>query len=172
MAGRRPLIKGLLRCCTRSIKTRRADRPRRRGASELRTAQTRRPRGCRGRLCLAVSYLAFAPHHQLFERGSAFDVNRSFAARRLVALDDHVDVERIKLDASADPSGPICGDKRRARTKGMGRRGFVTPASACWTLLGALAKGHEEDQLRRISVPARGHTSGDLALSPVHAQLS
>ena len=32
--------------------------------------------------------------------------------------------------------------------------GFVTPASACWTLVGALAKGHEEDQLRGISVPA------------------
>ena len=31
---------------------------------------------------------------------------------------------------------------------------FVTPASACWTLVGALAKGHEEDQLRGISVPA------------------
>jgi hypothetical protein len=35
--------------------------------------------------------------------------------------------------------------------------GFVTPASACWTLVGALAKGHEEDQLCGISVPARGH---------------
>jgi hypothetical protein len=32
--------------------------------------------------------------------------------------------------------------------------GFVTPASACWTLVGALAKWHEEDQLRGISVPA------------------
>jgi hypothetical protein len=33
------------------------------------------------------------------------------------------------------------------------RAGFVTPASARWTLVGALAKGHEEDQLRGISVP-------------------
>jgi transposase len=32
--------------------------------------------------------------------------------------------------------------------------GFVTPASACWTLVDALAKGHEEDQLCGISVPA------------------
>jgi hypothetical protein len=38
--------------------------------------------------------------------------------------------------------------------RGMIRRGFVTPASACWMLVGALAKGHEEDQLRGISVPA------------------
>src|SRR5271168_495889 len=30
------------------------------------------------------------------------------------------------------------------------------------------SRGYEENQLRRISVPARGHTSGDLALSPVH----
>ena len=34
------------------------------------------------------------------------------------------------------------------------------------------SRGYEENQLRRISVPARGYTSGDLALSPVHAQLS
>jgi hypothetical protein len=32
--------------------------------------------------------------------------------------------------------------------------GFVTPASARWALADALAKGHEEDQLRGISVPA------------------
>ena len=31
--------------------------------------------------------------------------------------------------------------------------GFVTRASACWTLVGALAKGHEEDQLRRYRFP-------------------
>jgi len=41
-----------------------------------------------------------------------------------------------------------------ARIHHMRRRGFVTPASACWTLVGALAKGHEEDQLCGISVPA------------------
>ena len=34
------------------------------------------------------------------------------------------------------------------------------------------SRGHEENQLRRIPVPARGHTRGDLALSPVHTQLS
>jgi chaperone modulatory protein CbpM len=34
------------------------------------------------------------------------------------------------------------------------------------------SRGYEENQLRRISVPARGHTSGDLALSPVHTELS
>src|ERR1700677_364345 len=34
------------------------------------------------------------------------------------------------------------------------------------------SRGDEENQLRRISVSARGHTSGDLALSPVHTQLS
>ena len=33
-------------------------------------------------------------------------------------------------------------------------KGFVTPASGCWTLEGELANGHEEDQLRGISVPA------------------
>jgi len=34
------------------------------------------------------------------------------------------------------------------------------------------SRGYEENQLRRISVSARGHTSGDLALPPVHTQLS
>ena len=38
------------------------------------------------------------------ERLSALDVNRSFAACRLVAPNDHVDVERIKLDAAANPA--------------------------------------------------------------------
>jgi hypothetical protein len=32
--------------------------------------------------------------------------------------------------------------------------GFVTPGSACWIWVGAVAEGHEENQLRRISVPA------------------
>ena len=41
--------------------------------------------------------------------------------------------------------------------------GSVTPASACWIWAGAVAEGHEQNQLRRISVPARGHTSGDVA---------
>jgi hypothetical protein len=36
----------------------------------------------------------------------------------------------------------------------LAAEGFVTPASACWTLVDALAKGHEENQLRRISIPA------------------
>ena len=52
------------------------------------------------------------------------------------------------------------------------KRGFVTPPAACWMYVGAVAEGYEENQLRRISVPARGHRSGDLALSPVHTQLS
>ena len=33
-------------------------------------------------------------------------------------------------------------------------KGFVTPGSACWISVGAVAEGHEENQLRRISVPA------------------
>jgi hypothetical protein len=41
----------------------------------------------------------------------------------------------------------LMGNSKRAR-------GFVTPASAYWTLVDALAKGHEEDQLSGISVPA------------------
>jgi hypothetical protein len=36
----------------------------------------------------------------------------------------------------------------------MSSNGFVTPGSACWIWVGAVAEGHEENQLRRISVPA------------------
>jgi hypothetical protein len=64
--------------------------------------------------------------------------------------------------AAAEPSegafdDPALGQpKSSPENTGIARRrnGFVTPASACWTLVGALAKGHEEDQLRGISVPA------------------
>ena len=35
-----------------------------------------------------------------------------------------------------------------------GREGFVMPALACWASAGAVAKGHDEDQLRGISFPA------------------
>jgi len=35
-----------------------------------------------------------------------------------------------------------------------------------------VAKEHDENQLLRISVPSGDHSPGDLALSPVHAQLS
>src|SRR5450631_4232234 len=34
------------------------------------------------------------------------------------------------------------------------------------------SQGDEENQLLRIPVPARDHSTGDLALSPVHAELS
>ena len=43
---------------------------------------------------------------------------------------------------------------RSYSASGSSGGGFVTPASACWTLVDALAKGHEEDQLCGMSVPA------------------
>ena len=51
------------------------------------------------------------------ERFAGLDEGRRVACRGLVSAHDHIDVERIKLDASADPSGLIRGDVRRARTK-------------------------------------------------------
>jgi hypothetical protein len=70
------------------------------------------------------------------------------------------------------PIGEIASARRCYAVGETTREGFVTPGSACWIWVGAVAEGHEENQLRRISVPALGHTSGDLALSPVHTQLS
>ena len=42
----------------------------------------------------------------------------------------------------------------------------------CHVVGGLVAKEHDENQLLRISVPSGDHSPGDLALSPVHAQLS
>src|SRR5208283_4853370 len=56
----------------------------------------------------------------------------------------------------------------------------LQPASAfkdwlggrCHVVGGLVAKEHDENQLLRISVPSGDHSPGDLALSPVHPQLS
>src|SRR5208337_2350691 len=42
----------------------------------------------------------------------------------------------------------------------------------CHGVGGLVAEEHDENQLLRISVPSGDHSPGDLALSPVHAQLS
>jgi hypothetical protein len=42
----------------------------------------------------------------------------------------------------------------------------------CHVVCGLVAEGHDENQLFRISVPTRDQSPGDLALSPVHPQLS
>src|SRR5271165_6065626 len=42
----------------------------------------------------------------------------------------------------------------------------------CHVVGGLVAEEHDENQLFRISVPSGDHSPGDLALSPVHAQLS
>ena len=51
-------------------------------------------------------------------------------------------------------------------------KGFVTLGSACWIWVVAVAEGHEENQLRRIPVPAGDHTAGNVALPPDYAELS
>ncbi len=52
------------------------------------------------------------------------------------------------------------------------KRGSVTSLPARWFSVRAAAKEHDENQLRRLRVPARDLSAGDLALSPVHAELS
>jgi hypothetical protein len=65
--------------------------------------------------------------------------------------DDGLLAQILALELSSDP--PLTHDKH-AIGDSDDLRGFVTPASACRTLVGALAKGHEEDQLRGMSLPA------------------
>ena len=50
--------------------------------------------------------------------------------------------------------------------------GLETLSGRCHVVGGLVAKEHDENQLLRISVPSGDHSPGDLALSPVHAQLS
>ena len=50
--------------------------------------------------------------------------------------------------------------------------GVVTARAACWRFECGVAEEHDENQLRRLSASASDHTSGDLALSSVHTQLS
>ena len=66
---------------------------------------------------------------------------------RLAQFDQQIRTEGTRTDSSF-ANATICQhDVKEAE-------GFVTPARACWTLVGALAKRHEKNQLRRISVPA------------------
>jgi len=57
------------------------------------------------------------------------------------------------------------------------KRGVVAAASyvarrRCHVVCGLVAEEHDENQLFRISVPSGDHSPGDLALSPVHPELS
>src|SRR5580693_8034165 len=53
----------------------------------------------------------------------------------------------------------------------MLRNGFVTLASACRIYGRGIAKENDENQLRRVLVPAGDHTTGNMALPPVCAEL-
>ena len=81
-------------------------------------ASTRRY--CRGRTPgsgLRPALLPCPTRAKRLERLAGLDENRGLAGRRLIAPDDHVDVERIELDAATDASGLFGGDESRARPK-------------------------------------------------------
>ena len=50
--------------------------------------------------------------------------------------------------------------------------GFVTPRPGCRISVGAIASCYEEIQLCGLPVPVRDHSSGDMAVPPVHPQLA
>ena len=52
-----------------------------------------------------------------------------------------------------------------------GEKGVVT-FSACQTWLPAPILRDDQNQLRRLPLPARDHSTGDLAISSVHSELS
>ena len=60
------------------------------------------------------------------------------------------------LNRTDDAGRPVADHEQRIAEPSGAQvlKGFVTSALACWALVGALAKGHEEDPLCGISVPA------------------
>src|SRR5271166_2182450 len=68
---------------------------------------------------------------------------------------------------ACDIASAVTHQKRRHRCNVLYRR-----EGRCHVVGGLVAKEHDENQLLRISVPSGNHSPGDLALSPVHAQLS
>ena len=58
------------------------------------------------------------------------------------------------------------------RTSGKDLAGIVTAILACGPAGGSVAKGMKKISYQRLPVSARDHPAGDLALSPVHAELS
>lgn len=61
---------------------------------------------------------------------------------------------------------------RLASIRLMLRKGFVTPRPGCRISAGAIASCYEEIQLCGLPVPARDHSSGDMAVPAVHPQLA
>src|SRR5271169_4067180 len=50
--------------------------------------------------------------------------------------------------------------------------GTVTAFRACGVLGGRIADADDQDQLQRVSIPARNHSAGEMALPPVYAESS
>ena len=64
----------------------------------------------------------------------------------------------------------LVGDLLVGVDRAMG--GSEEGVGRCHVVCGLVAEGHAENQLLRIPVPTGDHSPGDLALSPVHPQLS
>ena len=83
-------------------------------------------------------------------------------------------VGRADLRAPVDFMARIaaCASSRRPDRCDRRCEGFVTPGPGCRIPEGAIAGCYEENQLCGLPVPARDHSSGDMALPPVHPQLA
>ena len=65
--------------------------------------------------------------------------------------------------------GPLTSQPS-ASTASSRSDGIVTALRACGVLGGRVAHADEQDQLQRVSIPARDHSASDLALPPLHPQ--
>ncbi len=171
--------RGLPRTCPRAFAAARAvlvrweitGRGRRMGAARtaLRLSRGRRP----GTASCAPSGRGILSQTQISRPiRSAIFVSTSprFAPRKASSTCSSPSTERQNSPSSS------CMRRWRAAPRGELTHGAATlvaeALAACWRIECGVAEEHDENQLYRISVPSGDHSPGDLALSPVHAQLS
>jgi NAD(P)-dependent dehydrogenase (short-subunit alcohol dehydrogenase family) len=106
--------------------------------------------------------LSILPPAEALALAERFAAPLSQVRRKAIFVDcNAVNVETVlRISSIIEPTGASFVD------------GIVTALAACWRFERGVAEGHDENQLFRISVPSRDHSPGDLALSPVHPQLS
>jgi alkyldihydroxyacetonephosphate synthase len=110
-----------------------------------------------------------------FPRRVDCDPRSGHFATAFTQIDDHIESLRVVTPQGniASRRFPVSGSGPNPDRLFLGSEGALGHYHAGGSLLDVsrrCSRGYEENQLRRISVPARGHTSGDSALSPVHAQ--
>ena len=90
-------------------------------ASVLDEYQNGRPAILGWLLRRAFRRFALSPSRQSLKRLASFDEGRGDARCGLETADDHIDIERIKLDAATEPAGLVSGHEGGSGTQDKDR---------------------------------------------------